>query len=94
MAVKITFFLKVPLGIQPKNEANIKEMAEVLDALSIYVPETCLLDVGEIHQIPRVIYGDQLTVACIQGAVTLQSSDIVEEKKLNGFTEAISDWHA
>jgi len=93
MAAKITYFLKVPFGIQPKNEANIKEMAEILDALNTYIPEKGLLDVGEIHKIPRVIYGDQLTVACIRGAVTLKSPDIVEKKKLNGFTEVISDWH-
>ena len=68
-------------------------MAEILDALGTYLPKKCLPDVGEIYKIPRVIYGDQLTVARIRGAVTLRSSDIVEEKKLNGFTEAISDWH-
>ena len=68
-------------------------MAEILDGLGAYIPEKCLFDVGEIYKIRRVIYGDQLTVARIRGAVTLRSSDIVETKQLNGFTEVISDWH-
>jgi len=58
-----------------------------------YVPESCLLEIGEVCKITRVIYGDLLTVACIRGAVTLCSSEIVEEKKLNGLTEVMSDWH-
>ena len=40
-------------------------MAEILDGLGAYIPEKCLFDVGEIYKIPRVIYGDQLTVARI-----------------------------
>ena len=83
----------MPLGIQAKNEANIKEMAEILDSLGTYVPKKCLLDIGEIYKIPRVIYGDQLTVARIRGAATLRSSEIDEQKRLDGFTEVISDWH-
>ena len=83
----------MPLGIQAKNEANIKEMAEILDSLGTYVPKKCLLDIGEIYKIPRVIYGDQLTVARIRGAATLWSSEIDEQKRLDGFTEVISDWH-
>jgi len=83
----------VPLGIQAKNEANIKEMAEILDSLGTYVPKKCLLDIGEIYKIPRVIYGDQLTVARIRSAATLRSSEIDEQKRLDGFTEVISDWH-
>ena len=68
-------------------------MAEILDGLNPYVPEKCLAEIGEVYKIPRIIYGDQLTIARILGAATLQSSDILEEKQLNGFTPVISDWH-
>lgn len=83
-----------PLGIQTKNEANIKEMAEILDALNDYVPVKQLPDDAGIQQIPRIIYGDQLTVARIRGAATLRSSDLTQEKQLKGFIEVVSDWHA
>jgi len=69
-------------------------MAEILDGLGPYIPKKCFAEIGEMYKIPRIIYGDQLTVARIRGAVTLQSSDIVEEKQLDGYTEVISDWHA
>ena len=69
-------------------------MAEIVDALGMYPSKKCLPDVAEIYKIPQVIYGDQLTVTHIQGAVKLQSSNIIEEKKLNDFTEAISNWHS
>ena len=68
-------------------------MAEILDALSDYVPRKSLPDGIKIQQIPQIIYGDQLTVARIRGAATLRSSDLNEEKQLKGFVEVISDWH-
>jgi len=69
-------------------------MAEIVDALGMYLSKKCLPDVAEMYKIPQVIYWDQLTVTHIQGAVKLQSSNIIEEKKLNDFTEAISNWHS
>ena len=64
-------------------------MAEILDGLTDYVPLKKFPD-GSTLQIPRIIYGHQLMVARIRGAVTLRSS---EEKQLKEFTEAVSDWH-
>lgn len=68
-------------------------MAEILDALNDYVPMKHLPDIEDTKQIPRIIYGDQLTVARIHGAATLRSSDLIEEKQLKGFIEVVSDWH-
>jgi len=68
-------------------------MEEILDGLGVYIPVKSLPDTGDIYKIPRIIYGDQLTVARIRGAVTLRCSDVVEDKQLKGFTEVISDWH-
>lgn len=68
-------------------------MAEILDAINDYVPVKHSPDVVGIQQIPRIVYGDQLTVARIRGAATLRSSDLIEEKQLKGFIEAVSDWH-
>ena len=51
-------------------------MAEILDGLTDYVPLKKFPD-GSALQIPRIIYGDQLTVARIRGAVTLRSSDLI-----------------
>jgi len=82
------------LGIQTKNEANINEMAEILDALNVYVPVKVFPGSAEIQEVPRIIYGDQLTVARIRGAVTLRSSDLRKEQQLKGFVEVVSDWHA
>ena len=78
--------LKVPLGIQLKNEANLKEMAEILDSLNEYVPVQSSIDMNELL-IPRVIIGDQLTVAQIRGAAILRSSDLQIQKQLNQFLE-------
>ena len=85
------FLIQIQLGIQTKNEANIKEMAEILDALNDYIPVKHLSGITGVQQIPRIIYGDQLTVARIRDAVTLCSSDLTEEKQLKGFIEVVSD---
>jgi len=67
-------------------------MAEILDGLIDYIPKKEISN-GNAARIPRIIYGDQLTIVHIRGAVTLRSSDLVEEKHLNGFVEVVSDWH-
>ena len=87
------YILKVPLGIQLKNETNLKDMADILDALNDYVPVQCRSDKNELL-IPRVVFGDQLTVARVRGAAILRSSDLSTQKQLNQFLGAISDWHA
>lgn len=87
------YVLKVPLGIQLKNEAKLKDMADILVALNDYVPVQCSNDENELL-IPRVVFGDQLTVARIRGAAILRSSDLSTQNQLNQFLGAISDWHA
>ena len=67
-------------------------MAEILDGLTDYMPLKRFPDESTIR-IPRIIYGDQLTIVRIRSAAILCSSDLIEEKRLNGFVEVVSDWH-
>ena len=67
-------------------------MAEILDSLNAYVPVKQMTNCEA--QIPRIIFGDQLTAARIRGAAILRSSHLTVPSKLGGFTEAVSDWHA
>ena len=64
-------------------------MAEILDALNAYVPTK-----NPEAQIPIIVFGDQLTAARIRSAAILRSSHLTAEAKLEGFVEAVSDWHA
>ena len=88
-------YLKVPLGIETKKEANLKEMAQILDSLNKYVPvhgNNSFTEDGIL--VPLVIFGDQLTVAGIRGATVLHSYHSSVKEKLEGFVGTISDWHA
>ena len=89
-------YFKVPLGIETKNETNLKEMAEILDSLNKYVPvhtnSNNTTENGIL--VPRVIFGDQLTVARVRGAAVLRSFHTIVDKQLDGFIGTVSDWHA
>lgn len=67
-------------------------MAQILDALNVYVPVKQMNNFEA--QVPRIVFGDQLTVARIRGAAILRSSHLAMESKLEGFVPAVSDWHA
>ena len=67
-------------------------MAQILDALNVYVPTKQMIN--SEAQIPRIVFGDQLTAARIRGAAILRSSHLTMKTKLGGFVEAVSDWHA
>ena len=81
----------MPLGVQLKNEAKLKEMAQILLALNTYVPfqdevQTVQIDGESISRpetklSPCLIYGDQLTVARARGllpfAVGMKQHSIV-----------------
>ena len=45
--------IKVPLGIQLKNEAKLEHMAQILDELNEYVPVQ-----NGVTLIPRMVFGD------------------------------------
>ena len=60
--MKHVYFLKVPLGIQLKNEANLKDIADILDSLNDYVPVQSSSGINEML-IPWIVFGDQMTVA-------------------------------
>lgn len=83
-------YLKVPLGIQLKNEAKLQDI-EILDDLNRYVP---IQQQDGVTLVPRIIFGDQLTIARICGAAILRSPEIKEEHQLKQFVGVISDWHA
>ena len=67
-------------------------MAQILDALNVYVPTKHMTN--SESQIPRIIFGDQLTAVRIRSAAILRSSHLTAKSKLGGFVEAVSDWHA
>ena len=73
-------FPQVPLGILLKDENKLDEMVSILEHLHQYIPTVCrekkvdvpdskqqeTLQVDNFHHI--LLGGDQLTVACSQGA--------------------------
>ena len=66
-------------------------MAEILDDLNKYVP---VQQQDGVTLIPRLVFGDQLTIARIRGAAILRSPEVKEECQLKQFVGVISDWHA
>lgn len=40
-----------------------------------------------------MLYGDQLTVACVRGAAALRSLHKTRLDRLEGYVPAIGDWH-
>ena len=86
----VSSLIKVPLGIQLKNEAKLEHMAEILDELNEYVP---VQQQDGVTLIPRIVFGDQLTIARIRGATILRSPEINEQNQLKQFVGVISDWH-
>jgi len=87
-----------------KNEAKLKEMTEIMDDLSKYVPvhvaskrvivegKTYSVDDSRLVQI--LLFGDQLTIAHARGAITLRDDDTSALHWLEGFVPCVADWHA
>ena len=100
----IIFLIKVPLGIQLKNEMYLTEMCAVLDSFSTYVPlqeSSKTLEMNgksytydDIKLIQLLIFGDQLTVACICDAEQLRDCQVEAKDTLQGFVAIIADWHS
>ena len=94
----------VPLGVQLKNEAKLKEMGQILLALNAYMPfqdevQTVQIDGESIIRpetklSPRLVYGDQLTVARARGAASLRCRHETALDRLEGYVPVTSDWHA
>ena len=94
----------MPLGVQLKNEAKLKEMSQILLALNAYVPfqdevQTVQIDGESISRpetklSPRLVYGDQLTVARARGAASLRCWHETALDRLEGYVPVTSDWHA
>jgi len=42
----------------------------------------------------RLIFGDQLTVACVRGASVLCSTHLTADQTSQGFVLVVTDWHA
>ena len=87
-----------------KNETKLKEMTEVLDNLSNYVPvhmatKTVTVEgknytVDDSRLIRILMFGDQLTAAHARGAIALRDDDTSALHRLEGFVPAVADWHA
>ena len=87
--------------MQLKNENKLKEMGEILLALNRYVPvkddpmdsdDTSAMTNAQV--IPRLLFGDQLTVVRAQGAAALRNWHKTPLRRLEGFVPVTSDWHA
>ncbi|XP_065908049.1 uncharacterized protein [Dysidea avara] len=93
----------VPLGLVLKNEAKLKDMTEILDDLSKYVPvhvasrtetiEGKSFDIDDSRLFQILLFGDQLTVARARGAIGLRDDDTDALHRLEGFVPAVADWH-
>ena len=81
-----------------KNKTHLKDMTEIMDNLSKYVPvhvtsktvtvegNACSIDDSRMVQI--LLFGDQLTTARARGAITLRDDDTSALHQLE------ADWHA
>ena len=63
--------IKVPLGMQLKNEAKLEHMAEILDGQNDYVP---IQQHDSVTLVPHIVFGNQLTIAQVRGAAMLRKS--------------------
>ena len=89
--------------MQLKNEAKLKEMAQILLALNTYVPfqnevQTAQIDEESVSRpetklSPRLVYGDQLTVARAHAAASLRCWHETALDRLEGYVPVKSDWH-
>ena len=100
----IIFLIKVPLGIQLKNEIYLTEMCDVLDNFTTYVPmqeSSKTLEMNgksytydDTKLIQLLIFGDQLTVARIRGAEQLRDCQVEAKDTLQEFVAVIADCHS
>ena len=70
-------------------------MAEILEQLNTYIPvhESDDEDIDD-KVLPRLLFGDQLTVARARGSAVLRQTHTTSLSRLEGFTPCIADWHA
>ena len=102
--INLCYFIKVPLGVQLKNEMYLTEMCSVLDSFTKYVPikessksiqindKSYTYDDTKLIQL--MLFGDQLTAARVRGAAQLRSSQTEAKDTLQGFVPVIADWHS
>ena len=102
VVICITLY-QVPLGLILKNEANLTEMADILDTLNQYVPtdestrdtivegRNYTFDNSKLIQI--LLFGNQLTVARTRGVASWRDDDKMLLNCLEGFVPAVADWH-
>ena len=95
--------IKVPLGVQFKNELYLADMCAVLENFNCYVPTEIHTKSVEINGkqyfyddsklIQLLLFGDQLTVARARGALQLRDPQITAQDTLKGYVPTIADWH-
>ena len=92
------------MGVLLHDENKLKEMVQTLLRLNKYVPVVHTEHILEVNgtQVtqpvnelwPRMLFGDQLTAACIRGAAALHSWHKTTLDRLEGHVPTTSDWHA
>ena len=80
---------------------KFNDMADIIEDLSRYVPihestasadvHGSCLHIDDSKLVNILLFGDQLTVACAQGAMQLQDDDNTSLHSLEGFVPAIAD---
>ena len=79
-------------------------MCDILDELNVYVPMQQDSELGDIDRrsvfvdrtlmSQHLLFGDQVTVARIRGALVLRSTHFTAADSLQGFVPVVADWHA
>ena len=92
------------MGVLLHDENKLKEMVQILLCLNKYVPvvhteHTLEVNGTQVTQPvtelwPRMLFGDQLTVARVRGAAALRSWHKTTLDRLEGHVPTTSDWHA
>ena len=87
-----------------KNENKLNQMANIIESLSRYVPvhestvsadiQGSSFNIDDSKLVNVLLFGDQLTVARVRGAMQLRDDDNTHLNRLEGFVPAIADWHA
>ena len=98
-------FVKVPLGILPKNENKSSDMVEILSHLHQYVPmleytqdtivpgTMVMVSVPKASVHPILVGGDQLTAARARTACKAKANEDKPALRLEGLVPVAEDWH-
>ena len=86
---------QVPLGIIPKNENVLAEMADILQRVQQYVPQFHFDDGRvEAHIFRKTLFGgDYLTSKRARGAQLVKCNELTATEQLRGLVPISEDWY-